>query len=842
MGKYVGTTQSLSVLLTPMKANTWYEAILVLDSADQFRAVVWEKNNPQSWAEKVETHTGWTYSDWQFYDKVMTGVEDLELYQEFDGGAVGQRTKMEDGSGFTTWTYDSRGRVKTESKTITGSGTFLTQWGYNAADLPTQMIYPGGSSGQAGEEVDYTYNAQMALDTVIGADHYVSGTSYDAAGRVKSRDLGSTSSSGELLTNYTYYGWYTQGGRLWTVKSGTPADNDSLQYLEYHYDTVGNIDWIKDYNAGGTQTQTFTYDALNRLLTAVASGGSNGTYPLENYNYDPNTGNLSSKAGVSYTYNPANKPHAVRTLTNGWSFPNYDSRGNMTRRVHGSETYDLFYDEESRLVQVKLNSTEISSFVYDGDGNRVASVDEYQNLAAGAPVSSDVTLNNADVATNGDTWANSGSSSSREFANGTSGLHYAQVDLGAAYPVDKVIVWHYAGDGRTYHQTKVQVSADGTNWVTVFSSDSTPPSEYPETAAGKTVTFNSQQVRYVRDWLNGSTVNPYNHWVEIEVWGKATTAYVGNNFEWHGTTSTMVKYYYAGGQRVAMRQGNGTGTSQLYYLLSDHLGSTAMQVDAVNANPLTDLRYKPWGEPRSGDHTGTTPTDFRFTGQRMDSGLGLYFYGARWYDSMLGRFLSPDSIIPDPGSPSSWDRYAYTLNNPVRYSDPSGHAECEGWRCGTDIDILETAKVYEAMANSMGWDEYYGHKKEYFSTVAAYYYARAEGAPREVQESYIELTHAKHSALVMNGFEGRDSALNAAFQSAPPESIADIATGAFSIAVFPGKGGVYSLTDKNGQVMRVGHTNNLDSREREIITEIRITKEWSLIRNIKLMIMRLNAA
>ncbi len=88
-----------------------------------------------------------------------------------------------------------------------------------------------------------------------------------------------------------------------------------MQYFEYHYDNVGNINWIKDYNAGGTQTQTFHYDQLNRLIDAATSGGSNGTYPLEEYEYNTDTGNLSSKAGVTYTYNLANKPHTVRSLT-----------------------------------------------------------------------------------------------------------------------------------------------------------------------------------------------------------------------------------------------------------------------------------------------------------------------------------------------------------------------------------------------------------------------------------------------------------------------------------------------------------------------------------------------
>ncbi len=52
------------------------------------------------------------------------------------------------------------------------------------------------------------------------------------------------------------------------------------------------------------------------------------------------------------------------------------------------------------------------------------------------------------------------------------------------------------------------------------------------------------------------------------------------------------------------------------------------------------------------------------------------YYGARWYDSSLGRFLSADTIIPQPGDPQAWDRFAYALNNPVLFTDPSGH--CSG--------------------------------------------------------------------------------------------------------------------------------------------------------------------
>ena len=51
----------------------------------------------------------------------------------------------------------------------------------------------------------------------------------------------------------------------------------------------------------------------------------------------------------------------------------------------------------------------------------------------------------------------------------------------------------------------------------------------------------------------------------------------------------------------------------------------------------------------------------------------MYFYNARYYDPTLGRFISPDTIVTSPANPQSLNRYAYVLNNPLRYTDPTGH-------------------------------------------------------------------------------------------------------------------------------------------------------------------------
>jgi len=104
--------------------------------------------------------------------------------------------------------------------------------------------------------------------------------------------------------------------------------------------------------------------------------------------------------------------------------------------------------------------------------------------------------------------------------------------------------------------------------------------------------------------------------------GSSTTVYIGNYYEQTG--SAIRKYpsaplragYYANGQRVAMRE-----NSTVYYLLTDHLGSTAITANSSGSR-VAELRYKAWGETR---YTwGTTPTTYRFTGQREDATIGLY--------------------------------------------------------------------------------------------------------------------------------------------------------------------------------------------------------------------------
>jgi hypothetical protein len=97
-------------------------------------------------------------------------------------------------------------------------------------------------------------------------------------------------------------------------------------------------------------------------------------------------------------------------------------------------------------------------------------------------------------------------------------LCYMQIDLGeGTFIINKIIVWHYYSDSRTYHETKTEVSEDGENWYTIF--DSSVEGEYVESSSGKEHIFEPRKVRYIRDWLHGSDANAGNHWIEISVFG-----------------------------------------------------------------------------------------------------------------------------------------------------------------------------------------------------------------------------------------------------------------------------------------------------------------------------------
>lgn len=176
--------------------------------------------------------------------------------------------------------------------------------------------------------------------------------------------------------------------------------------------------------------------------------------------------------------------------------------------------------------------------------------------------------------------ATDGSTDTNTYAQGGPGLTALTVDLGKVMALDTLKVWHYYGDGRTYYGTKTEVSTDALNWTPVF--DSAVSGTYPESSAGKTHVFSKQSVRYIRDWLNGSSANTSAHWVEIQAFNTASDF----TYAWTGTANASSSIQQ--GLSVSSFSSANTGTSAVAPIQSDEWSVSGKSLRIVPTGSGTD--------------------------------------------------------------------------------------------------------------------------------------------------------------------------------------------------------------------------------------------------------------
>jgi len=139
-----------------------------------------------------------------------------------------------------------------------------------------------------------------------------------------------------------------------------------------------------------------------------------------------------------------------------------------------------------------------------------------------------------------------------------------------------------------------------------------------------------------------------------------------------GTGGINRFYLYLGGQRVAQYS---YGTTQWFH--ADHLGSSRF-LSSWNGTPMWEATYLPYGQewnPPSGSGP-VSPNHYKFTGKERDGESGLDYFGARFYASAQGRFLSPDPLLGSEfhiKSPQRWNGYSYGQNNPANRIDIGGY-------------------------------------------------------------------------------------------------------------------------------------------------------------------------
>jgi len=111
--------------------------------------------------------------------------------------------------------------------------------------------------------------------------------------------------------------------------------------------------------------------------------------------------------------------------------------------------------------------------------------------------------------------------------------------------------------------------------------------------------------------------------------------------------------------------------TKIIYHHSDHLTGSHIETDE-NGDVIQSLDYYPFGETRTDTQSDVYDNNYKFTGQELDDESGLYYYGARYYDPAIGKFISQDPWEGNINEPQTLNKYSYVINNPLKYIDPTG--------------------------------------------------------------------------------------------------------------------------------------------------------------------------
>jgi len=163
-----------------------------------------------------------------------------------------------------------------------------------------------------------------------------------------------------------------------------------------------------------------------------------------------------------------------------------------------------------------------------------------------------------------------------------------------------------------------------------------------------------------------------------------------------GSTTNVAynEYVFFSGRRIASRDGTGT----IFYYFADQVGSTRT-ITTGNGTGQTpgqlcyDADFTPYGlEIQHTEHLQTTacPPNYKFTGYERDSETGLDYAFARYYSPSLNRFYSTDPLGGSIGSLQSHNAYAYVLNNPLNFTDPTGLGPCGQSKFGATKQFCST--------------------------------------------------------------------------------------------------------------------------------------------------------
>ena len=572
----------------------------------------------------------------------LTQVEELNLNgtvyatTSYTYDRLNNLTQVTQGSQQRQFIYDSLSRLREaytpEQVNISGQKV-STIYQYDDASNLTSRTNPNGT------QVSFTYDGLNRVRTKtlsIGGDFtYNYDTGVNGKGRI-------VSIVKQGSTDGYYYDGYDAAGRLTASRQRTDFATNNAEYtISYGYDLAGNLS--KEVYPSGRTILT-SYDSAGRIsrLGGQKAGESNRTYCS------------------SYTYTAHSAPTSLLLGNSLFEHTNYNSRLQPTQIGLGTVANPT-----------SLFGLDFTYGTTDNNGNVQTQAISAPKTAGGvATFSLNYSydhLNRLLSAAESGSWSQTFTYD--QYGNRTSLVNTGGLPLPVT-PTPNPATNRLSGYG---YDTSGNVINDG---------------------QGNTFTYDAEN--HQTSHINSSGTSNYIYDGEERrvkrVTGGVTSIYV------YDAEGRLIAEYNSPDQPI---QGGG-GTS---YLTTDHLGSTRLVTSATGA-VKTRRDYLAFGEEiastlgQRGQVTGYGANEGlrqQFTSKERDGESGLDYFLARYYSSTKGRFTSVDPLLSSGNGydPQTWNRYIYTLNCPLRYTDPFGLA----LRCTLDGRTTSCARIYDLIAS-----------------------------------------------------------------------------------------------------------------------------------------------
>ena len=633
------------------------------------------------------------------------GLKGVEISKETTYDSNGQVSSVVNRKGnlilSEIYTYDDRGR-KTKEESSSGASTTYsygkrTVKATSAGRTTTTEYDAWGNTIKTtdplGTTVTYTYNSNGQPKCIKTAGNEVTFKYDDAGHRIEMVDPDAGT------TTYSY-------GADGTLLSQTDARGVTTNY---GYDYLGRLK-TKTYvdKSGYKKTQTNEYFTSGKDMHRLKSQTYNGY--TRTYTYD-RFGKVTSESRNNF------QDHACYTIK--WA---YNSLGQKTKVIypgtHCDMSFDYSYDENGFLKEIKLNNSKsvYSLKSYDGltlETNTVAGIMSKTVDKDGYPYEYKLTANK-DV-------------QNFRYDKSTGNLYMRTRLYGGAirtnekYKYDDMDRLVSVYDNRKKKYIMSMSYADNGNIL-----DKSDVGQYTYDSNGKphAVISVSNDSKNIASNTITTQIDRWNGKVkEIYVYGsagKCEYSYGPDDEKWatysfdrNQANGHQIDHVYIGGYEkikiddviteqyfiengvivVSKTIGTGSPTTNVYQAVTDNLGSIVAVYDE-HQKMAFGAEYDVWGKQKV--YLNDINLCYGYTGHEMLPCFDLIDMGARLYDPNLGRFISCDNYVQAPDNSQNFNRYSYCLNNPLKYTDPSGNFFIIGAFVGAYINWMMNGCQFNA--------------------------------------------------------------------------------------------------------------------------------------------------